>query len=63
MFARRRHKGDSSIHDPQASTPWTLEFLNFAKQPWIDLEFKAYNVSSDDDLIRILLLLNRKTGN
>ncbi len=52
-----------TIHDPQAAIPWSLELGKFNNQPWIDLEFKVYNVSSDDDLIRILLLLNRNTGN
>jgi hypothetical protein len=52
-----------TIHDPQAAVPWTLELGNFNDQPWNDLEFKIYNVPTDDDLMRIVWLLNRNTGN
>lgn len=52
-----------TIPDPQTVIPWTVELGNFDDQPWHDLEFTIYNVSSDDDLVRIVWLLNRDTGN
>ncbi len=52
-----------TILDPQTAIAWGLELANFDDQPWHDLEFTIYNVPADDDLIRILWLLDRKTSN
>ena len=51
-----------TIHDPSTAIAWTVELKNFENQPWNDLEFTIYNVPADDDLIRILWLLKRRSG-
>ena len=49
-----------TISDSSIAVAWTLELKEFQNQPWNDLEFTIYNVPADDDLIRIVWLLQRK---